>query len=153
MLESIVEVHAPILYLIWPPGPVTDDLVKDTYRRVTGGINEIIDKHGHWAGVVGTLGEQDDVQLNAKQRKFVADYFESEEARLTKCHCVGVASGSKLMRGIVTAIDWVKPPPFERKVFKTIAETENWVAATFSQKSGKAVRPGGRSFPLPAKSA
>ena len=64
----------------------------------------------------------------ALQRKRLAEDAKRNEARLAR-HMVAsaVVVGSPLMKAIVTAVNWLAPPPYPVQVFTDVAPAEVWV--------------------------
>ncbi|WP_438010839.1 hypothetical protein WME89_20575 [Sorangium sp. So ce321] len=70
---------------------------------------------------------------NAVQRRAVAQMYVDYE-RQTRAHLLasGIVGDSSLVNGILTALNWVKPPPHPVKVFSSVTDAERWVLQHFS---------------------
>ena len=79
--------------------------------------------------------------LSAAQRKIIGEYNVANEAR-TRARCRGMAfvMTSAFVRGIMTAVFWLKTPPAESRVFEDFDEAMQW--ATLRARSMPSMRPG-----------
>ncbi|XXY49106.1 hypothetical protein WME91_54775 [Sorangium sp. So ce269] len=70
---------------------------------------------------------------NAVQRRAVAQMYVDYE-RQTRAHLLasGIVGDSSLVNGILTALNWLKPPPHPVKVFSSVTDAERWVLQHFS---------------------
>lgn len=64
----------------------------------------------------------------AKQRRFASEKIRARRDEWAR-YCTGAAfvTPSALVRGVMTAINWASPPPFEQRVFATVEEGEAWL--------------------------
>lgn len=65
---------------------------------------------------------------SAAHRKLAADFIKRNDAGLRR-HCRGVVtvSSSALVRGVITAIQWIAPPPFPDRVDSQIEPALRWL--------------------------
>jgi hypothetical protein len=70
--------------------------------------------------------DRDNPMPNARWRRRIAE--ETRELK-TKGAVVAFVGESPLLRGIVMAVSWIRPPPFEQTVVSTIGEAMKWVEA------------------------
>ncbi len=64
---------------------------------------------------------------NAVQRQKLAAHVRDNEQHIRRSvRSIGVVLTSPLVRGIVTAIFWISPPPVPYRFFTTRAEAANW---------------------------
>lgn len=80
-------------------------------------------------GPFGLITDTRDAQLpDAVQRRSFIDMYESHD-RLTRAHflVLGVVGDSTPLRGVITALNWLRPAPHPVKVFTTFEAAETWV--------------------------
>jgi hypothetical protein len=72
--------------------------------------------------------------FDAVQRKQIADWQRSREARVKEVN-VGsaIVLTSALMRGALTALEWLAPPPTPQRSFSTREEAMEWARASLRQ--------------------
>lgn len=75
------------------------------------------------AGVL--VVDRDNPMPNARWRKRIAEASASLQSR----PLVAFASESPLVRGMVTAINWLRPPPFEFMITSTFDDAVRWFEA------------------------
>ncbi|MEO8181316.1 MAG: hypothetical protein ABI895_20970 [Deltaproteobacteria bacterium] len=65
---------------------------------------------------------------NAVQRRSFIDMYERYD-RLTQAHflALGAVGDSTVLRGVITALNWLRPAPHPVKVFSTLDAAETWV--------------------------
>ena len=65
---------------------------------------------------------------NALERRSFIDMYEKHD-RLTRAHflALGAVGDSTLLRGAITALNWLRPAPHPVKVFATLDAAETWV--------------------------
>lgn len=67
------------------------------------------------------------------QRRSIAQMYTDNEANVRRnFRASGIVSGSNLVNGVLTALNWLKPPPHPVKVFLSIDAAEEWVLSHFS---------------------
>lgn len=83
---------------------------------------------GRAAGTVTILDARRAVRNPATQRKKQAEWIERHTEQLRK-YSLGTAFiiNSPLVRGVLTAILWVRPLPTQHTVVSTMEEAEAWV--------------------------
>lgn len=71
---------------------------------------------------------RDVTSVSPKQRRIQADWLEKNES-LLRDYAAGYAFviTSQLIRGVLTAILWLKPMPSEHVVVATVEEAERWL--------------------------
>jgi len=62
---------------------------------------------------------------NARWRKEIAEV----SADLRPPMLLAIVNDSSLVRGTVTAMNWLRPPPFETGIFATFADAVGWIEA------------------------
>ena len=75
------------------------------------------------------------VRPTPKQRGIAAD-AQKRDSAATKRLLAGVALAvsSPLTAGVVTAINWLAPPPYPLKTFSKLTEAETWATARLEAK-------------------
>jgi hypothetical protein len=63
--------------------------------------------------------------------------LEKRMALFEKSHCAGVAfvAPNPFLRGIITAVLWVAPPPYQHKFFSEPGEARSWAEARLEEKA------------------
>jgi len=70
---------------------------------------------------------------DALQRRSVAAMYTNHEASVRRHFLASAILGSSsLINGVLTAINWLKPPPHPVKVFRVEEEAEAWVLSLFT---------------------
>jgi hypothetical protein len=80
-------------------------------------------------GPFALIADTRDAQLpNALERRAFIDMYEKND-RLTRAHflVLGVVGDSIRLRGVITALNWLRPAPHPVKVFTTFEMAEVWV--------------------------
>jgi hypothetical protein len=80
-------------------------------------------------GPFGALADTRNAQMpNAVQRRSFIDMYEKND-RLTREHflVLGAVGDSTILRGVITALNWVRPPPHPVRVFAKFDVAEAWV--------------------------
>lgn len=80
-------------------------------------------------GRFALIADTRDAQLpNAVQRRAFIDMYEKND-RLTRAHflVLGVVGDSIRLRGVITALNWLRPAPHPVEVFTTFEKAEAWV--------------------------
>lgn len=81
--------------------------------------------------------------MNAKQRKMIAEHA-AKRAEFSKRMCKGTAFvfESPVMRGILTAIFWLRPADVPTRVFADLGEAVQWAGALHTGERRVSIRPG-----------
>lgn len=70
---------------------------------------------------------------DAMQRRSIAQMYTDHEAKVRRHFLAsGIVGSSSLVNGVLTALNWLKPPPHAVKVFLSLDVAETWVLAHFS---------------------
>ncbi|WP_437576164.1 hypothetical protein [Sorangium sp. So ce887] len=106
-----------------------EEYTQDDWEALMSGIIQLIVK-GPFGLINDTRGSR---MPNAMQRRSVAQMYVDYE-RQTRAHMLasGIIGNSSLVNGILTALNWMKPPPHPVKVFSSITDAERWVLQHFS---------------------
>ena len=85
---------------------------------------------------------------NALQRRSIVQMYTEHEANVRKnFRASGIVGSSILVSGVLTALNWLKPPPHPVKVFLSTAAAEEWVLSRFSTEMCERVA---NASPVPA---
>lgn len=78
--------------------------------------------------------------MSATHRRRIADWVSLREDDL-RVYRIGLAfvAPSNLLRTVLTAIYWVRPPPYPTKALSTIFEAECWGAKLLSEHAGRSM--------------
>lgn len=72
---------------------------------------------------------------DALQRRSIAQMYTEYNADVRKNFLAsGIVGSSSLVSGVLTALNWLKPPPHPVKVFLATAAAEEWVLSRFSSE-------------------
>ena len=72
---------------------------------------------------------------DALQRRSIAQMYTEYDADVRKNFLAsGIVGSSSLVNGVLTALNWLKPPPHPVKVFLSTAAAEEWVLSRFSSE-------------------
>jgi hypothetical protein len=118
---EIDESDWPLLVIRWPRGVIVDADV-DAFLRVS---TEHLARRERFAsfhdGVRATA-------LDSRQRRRMADHVTTHRKELAEWHvAAAIFADSAVVRGIVTAINWLSPPPFPQRQFAVRADAEAWL--------------------------
>jgi len=116
------ESHAPILVLWWSGSTSRED--------VTACLDELTKRFEAWDApgrIVFDFAEVGD--FNADMRRLLASWRARNRRLLQdRVSAAGYVFTSRLSRGYLTAVDWLKPTPgFARRFFSTRAEALAWL--------------------------
>lgn len=85
------------------------------------------------------LDARDANQMSAAHRKRVAEWLTLHREELRRYHvALAFVSGSALIRGVLTAIYWLHPPPYPYKMFGALDEAKAWALEMVRERAGKA---------------
>ena len=99
------------------------------WNQLMKGIVELIET-GPFGLINDTRGS---TMPDPLQRRSIAEMYTSHEARVRKNFLAsGIVGSSSLVNGVLTALNWLKPPPHAVKVFLSMAAAEEWVLSHFS---------------------
>lgn len=77
---------------------------------------------------------------NPLQRRAIAQMYTEHEAKVRRNFLAsGIVGSSSLVNGVLTALNWLKPPPHPVKVFLSRDAAETWVLAHFSTEMCESV--------------
>ncbi len=129
---EVDESRWPLVVIRWPRGPVTD---ADVEALIALSL-------GHLARRERFASLHDGVRatgLDGRQRRRMADHVNAYRKPLGEWHvAAAIVVDSAIVRGIVTAINWLSPPPFPQRQFATRAEAEAWLLGMLDAEAGRA---------------
>jgi hypothetical protein len=118
---DVDESRWPLVVIRWPTTAVTDD-------HVTAFLAS---SRVHLARCERFASLHDGVRatgLDGKQRKRMADHVREHHDALARYHvAAAIVASSSLIRGVITAVNWVAPPPFPQHTFAASADAEAWL--------------------------
>lgn len=128
MIE-VDETRWPLVVIRWPEGKITDADVAEFLET----------SRGHLARAERFASLHDGVRasgLDGKQRKQMGDHITSNRARLERWHAAAaIVAPSPVIRGIITAVNWLAPPPFPQRSFASAVEAERWLREMLARRS------------------
>ena len=73
----------------------------------------------------------------ANQRRRIAEWLAEPELQRLSPHAIAIAVlfRSALIRGALTAVNWIKPPPAPVKAFGSVADSAPWLRQRFEEES------------------
>jgi hypothetical protein len=73
--------------------------------------------------------------MSPTQRKLQADYIVRNKAEIARCNRgTAFALRSPLIRGVLTAVQWMSPPPYPYAVVSTREEAIGWCSARLAER-------------------
>lgn len=140
--EFLYRVVGPIVIMALP-GPVTDAALASVYEER---VLPLLDGKEPLVLHLDTLPGG---TLSASQRRFISDFFSRHRDALSRqVVCCAVVAPNSLLRGILTAVNWLAPPPFLQKPFTDRTEAALWIQATFQEKLGRQLDAPGLILPV-----
>jgi hypothetical protein len=123
--------------LVKPPdGPISDlelQELLETFR------DEVLKRKGRYVTVVDLRGSPG---ITATQRKRLSGYIRETEAQGVPCCGTALVFDSSVLRGVLTAIFWLKQPAHPVQVFATVEEAIRWAHQAIAGESPGSRRPG-----------
>ena len=109
-------------------------MTNEEMQTVMDAVHEIY-QHGESFGFLLDLRKY--TKADPEQRKIMTDSLARNE-EFGKKYCVGAAMifSSPVVRGILTALHWVRPPVYPQKVFKEEPDARAWVTAKLRERLG-----------------
>lgn len=100
----------------------------DAFARYLRVLAQVIDEQTVPQGVLYDIPEP--ASLTARRRKALAEVLERRRVRV-RALTLGYAlvTPSPFVRGILTAVFWLAPPPYESKVAGSLQDGFRWLAA------------------------
>lgn len=118
---EVEEARWPLVVVRWPDGPITDEAIERYLRVAIGHMKR--GRHFVLHLTVRVAG------LDARQRRTFAEHIELHRSTLkAKVGGAAIVVDSAIARGVITAVNWIAPPPFPQRVFATEGEAEAYLA-------------------------
>lgn len=131
--EFLYRVAGPIVIMALP-GPVTDAALASVYEQR---FLPLLERKEPLAMHLDSLPGG---TLSASQRRFISEFFSlHREALSRQVVCCAVVAPNSVLRGILTAVNWLTPPPFLQKPFVDRTEAALWIKTIFQEKCGQRV--------------
>jgi hypothetical protein len=123
---EVDESRWPMLIIRWPSGSVTDADVEDFLTRSATHLTRG-QRYASLHDGVRASG------LDGKQRQRMSEYTDEHREALSRWMvAAAIVSPSAVVRGVVTAINWLSPPPFPQRQFAMRSEAEAWIQGMLS---------------------
>jgi hypothetical protein len=110
----------------WPAGAVTDADVEDFLEQSMVRLR----RHERYASLhdgVRATG------LDGRQRARMSEHTNAHRDLLARWMvAAAIVSSSAVVRGVVTAVNWLSPPPFPQRQFAMRAQAEAWIQGMLS---------------------
>jgi hypothetical protein len=120
----------PRVYVTWPAAPLDDDEFESAVLAMSALL-----KRGEPYVIIHDARRA--VRPTPKQRAFAAAW-QKRDADGTRRRLRGVAlvTASPLIAGVLTAINWITPPPYPMKIFAAMDAAEAWTTARLEKQHG-----------------
>jgi hypothetical protein len=113
----------PLVEIHWPDGTVRSEDV-DRFLAIA---DEHIARKSHYVALHDGVRASG---VDAAQRKRFAAHVDRNRNGLTKwCVAAAIVASSPIVRGIVTAVNWMSPPPMPQRVFAKRDDAVAWLAS------------------------
>jgi hypothetical protein len=118
---EIDESRWPRVYVKWPVGPLTDEEFKQAVTRLS-------DFTRRRQPYVTILDARNSTRPTPLQRRFAAER-QRLDAEYSSRWLLGsaIVVSNPVLVGVITAINWVFPPPYPQKIFASLAAAEVWI--------------------------
>lgn len=108
------------------------------FAAIAAGLGELV-RRGPFALINDARGAP---MPSAMQRRIIIGFYAAHErevaANFLAC---GILGDTALMRGLLTALSWVRPAPHPVRIFATFPEAEAWVMSHFPEPLARRVPP------------
>lgn len=113
----------------WPDGPVTDQSL-DLYLR------ESAEDLGRRTVHCVLHDSQTAMGLSAAQRRRMAEHLATHKDAIAQWTSgVAIVTPSAIVRGMITAVNWITGTPCPQRTFSTVAEARTWLAEVHEAKT------------------
>lgn len=111
------------------------------FQALTAGMTELV-RGGPFGLINDTRGAP--MPTPTQRRMITQHYADNDRDIRANFLACGIVGDSTLVRGVLTALNWVRPAPHPIKVFAGMAEAEAWVTGHFPEELARRVpRPRG----------
>lgn len=121
----------PLVYVGYPSNGLNDEGLEVFLERILSYLR----RRQQFACLVDCRGMT--IAHTANQRRRIAEWLAEPELQRLSPHATAIAVlfRSALIRGALTAVSWIKPPPAPVKAFGSVADSASWLRERFSEES------------------
>jgi hypothetical protein len=121
----------PLVYVRYPSNGLNDDGIEVFIERILSYLG----RRQAFACLIDCRGMT--MAHTANQRRRIAEWLAEPELQRLSPHAIAIAVlfRSGLIRGALTAVNWIKPPPAPVKPFGSVADSAPWLRERFSEES------------------
>ena len=121
----------PLVYVRYPSNGLKDEGLEVFLERVMSYLR----RRDRFACLIDCRGMT--MAHTANQRRRIAEWLAEPELQRLSPHAIAMAVlfRSALIRGALTAVNWIKPPPAPVKAFGSVAESAPWLRQRFTEES------------------
>jgi len=121
----------PLAYVRYPSNGLDDQGLEVFLGRVLS----YLQRRDRFACLVDCRGMT--MAHTANQRRRIAEWLSEPELQRLSPHAIAIAVlfRSALIRGALTAVNWIKPPPAPVKAFGSVAESAPWLRQRFEEET------------------
>ncbi len=128
---EVSEEHGPLVVVRWPAGRVPDSELS-SFLEVADEQMQRLGPHAVLHVGVRALG------LSVTQHRYMTQHVNESRERLA-AHVIAAAvvAPSPILRGSITAMNWLAPPPFEQRVFGGEEVARAWLHEALERAHGR----------------
>ena len=121
----------PLVYVRYPSNGLNDQGLEVFLERVMSYLR----RRDRFARLIDCRGMT--IAHTANQRRRIAEWLAEPELQRLSPHAIAIAVlfRSALIRGALTAVNWIKPPPEPVKAFGSVADSAPWLRQRFEEES------------------
>jgi hypothetical protein len=121
----------PLLYVGYPSNGLTNEGLEVLLDRMMSYLR----RRQKFAALVDCRGMT--MAHTAHQRRRIAEWFAEPELERLAPHAIAIVVlfRSAVIRGALTAVNWIKPPPAPVKAFRSVADSAPWVRERLAEES------------------
>jgi hypothetical protein len=121
----------PLIYIRYPSNGLNDEGLEVLLERMMSYLR----RRQQFACLVDCRGMT--MAHTAHQRRRITGWFTEPELQRLAPHAIAIAVlfRSAVIRGALTAVNWIKPPPAPVKAFGSVADSAPWMRERFAEKN------------------
>ena len=121
----------PLVYVRYPSNGLNDQGLEVFLERVMSYLR----RRDRFACLIDCRGMT--IAHTANQRRRIAEWLAEPELQRLSPHAIAIAVlfRSALIRGALTAVNWIKPPPAPVKAVGSVADSAPWLRQRFEEES------------------
>jgi len=121
----------PLVYVRYPSNGLNDQGLEVFLERVMSYLR----RRDRFACLIDCRGMT--IAHTANQRRRIAEWLAEPELQRLSPDAIAIAVlfRSALIRGALTAVNWIKPPPAAVKAFGSVADRAPWLLQRFEEES------------------